>query len=115
MCPKWVFATIALFLVSMVITYHIKFIRKATNRHNILVSLLLLVAETIRIALIIYFANYFPLTEIFQITFLFELLSTDLFLVLLRIFRRDVNITPLFSVQKFEKVAVNNEIQYDKM
>ena len=57
-CPKLVFQKIALLFVSMVITYFINLIRKVANRHNnTSVSILLLVAETIRNAENIYFAK----------------------------------------------------------
>ena len=45
----------------MVITYYINLIRKVANRHsNTSVSILLLVAETIRNAVNIYFAKTLP-------------------------------------------------------
>ena len=61
--PTLVFQKIALLQVPVVITYYGKLIRKMANRHNhISVSLLLLVAETIRNTVNIYFANNLPLT-----------------------------------------------------
>ena len=60
---KLVLQKIALFHVSMVITYYIKLIRMVANRHdNISVSFLLLVVETTRNAVNIYFAKNLPLT-----------------------------------------------------
>ena len=56
--PKLIFQKIALLHVSMVITYYINLIHKVANRHNnTSVSILLLVAEVIRNAVNIYFAN----------------------------------------------------------
>ena len=84
-CQKLEFQKSALLLVFMVITYYIKFIAKVANRHNnILVSLLILVTETIRNAVKYLFCKKFTL-DINLPNYLFIGIVTALFLVFLRL------------------------------